>query len=227
MAGQSNMEGRGFLSKMPSLSPKGRVKQWNAAQWVEGHEPVHPGSGGVGPGLAFATKLASLHPNVEMGLIPTAYGGSALEEWAPGLGPSSLYEQMLSKTVQACAAGGELKGLIWYQGESDATTFERASTYASRFQAWMDHTREDLNAPNLPIVFTVLCTNPNLDFFPYWDLLVSQQVGLNLDEYTRRVSAQGLQVRTDDPEQAVHLDTEGQMVLGPMMAVQMDTMMPA
>lgn len=226
MAGQSNMEGRGFLSKMPPLYPKGRVKQWNSGAWVEGAEPVHPGSS-VGPGLSFATKLASLRPNVEMGLIPTAYGGSALEEWGPDLGPGSLYQVMISKTVQACAAGGELKGLIWYQGESDATTYERASTYASRFQAWMDHTRADLNAPNLPIVFTVLCTNPNLEFFPYWDVLVSQQLGLNLDEYTRRVSAQGLQVRTDDPEQAVHLDTEGQIPLGIDYATQMNPMLPA
>lgn len=210
---------------MPTLYPRGRVKKWISGQgWIEGVEPIHP-SAGVGPGLAFATRIASLIPNLEVGLIPTAYGGSLLSEWDRGLGPTSLYELMISKTAQACQEGGELKGIIWYQGESDAMAYDNAVSYRTRFQTWMDNAREDLGMPDLPIVFTVLCSNPNLELFPYWDTVVSQQQELNLDENTRRVSAQGLQVRTDDPDQAVHLDTEGQLVLGPMMAEQMMSML--
>lgn len=55
-----------------------------------------------------------------MGLIPTALGGTNLnDEWQPG---GELYTFMVAQTKAAMAAapGAKLRGMVWFQGESDA-----------------------------------------------------------------------------------------------------------
>lgn len=123
---------------------------------------------GVGPGLPFARRLAEVldHP---IGLIATAHGGTSLRQWDPALksaGTDSLYGAMLERVrlAQAGGKGGTLRGMLWYQGESDAispqlkltaagTSETVAASYERQWLAFVDAVRRDLNAPDLPIIY--------------------------------------------------------------------------
>ena len=57
---------------------------------------------------------------VPIGLVACAHGGTSMEQWNPAKkdeGGKSLYGSMLR---QFQLAGGKVKGVLWYQGESDA-----------------------------------------------------------------------------------------------------------
>ena len=57
---------------------------------------------------------------VPIGLVACAHGGTSMEQWNPSKkeqGGHSLYGSMLRQVKEA---GGKVKGVLWYQGESDA-----------------------------------------------------------------------------------------------------------
>ncbi|MDF3057797.1 MAG: hypothetical protein K0R17_2012 [Rariglobus sp.] len=104
---------------------------------------------GAGPGPAFAQTLhaATGRP---VGLIPCALGGTTLEEWSPSRrseGGHSLYGAMLERVARA---GRPVRGLLWYQGESDAP-YELSLDYGERLAAWISAVRRDLSQPDLPV----------------------------------------------------------------------------
>lgn len=92
---------------------------------------------GFGLGVSFGNAMARATGR-EIALIPTALGGSSLEQWrpsgAPGGGPT-LYRGMIERVARARATANiELAGLLWYQGESDGTV-EAPVSYGARFEA--------------------------------------------------------------------------------------------
>ncbi|OBZ87592.1 hypothetical protein A0J61_04359 [Choanephora cucurbitarum] len=104
---------------------------------------------------AFVNKFGEKHNGVPIGLIPCAQENSSLIDWEavcedPDM---SLYNAMLDKTKKA---GGDITGVLWYQGESDALDSTRAENYGESFQNWMSRLRQDLDQPELPIVFVQL-----------------------------------------------------------------------
>lgn len=105
----------------------------------------------VGPGLPFAWELYRL-TRVPVGLIPCARGGTSLEQWSPAKkdeGGRSLYGAMLRR---ARAAGGRVRGILWYQGESDANR-EASATYLERFLDFVGAARRDLGDPDLCFLY--------------------------------------------------------------------------
>lgn len=122
---------------------------------------------GVGPGLTFGKAMVAATGR-SVGLIPAAHGGSSLVQWAPAFHDpegETLYGAMLNRirrTVDVDRAG-TLKGILWYQGETDALNETDFETYASRFDAWIDDVRRDTGLPNLPIVAVQLGTCFNLE----------------------------------------------------------------
>ena len=115
----------------PKLPPERRG-------WTNGHlarEEARQRTTGVGPGLSFGMAMADALGR-PVGLIPAAHGGTKLAAWSPdrrGEGDRSLYGAMLRRIERA---GGTLRGILWYQGESDANDGE-VSAYAERFDAWI------------------------------------------------------------------------------------------
>lgn len=109
---------------------------------------------GAGLGIAFA-NLYQNGTGRPVGLVSAAHGGTSLQDWnhnRKGEGLDSLYGAMLDR---ARRAGGNLRGILWYQGESDANP-DAAASYADRFDAWVDAARADLGHPDLPIIVTQL-----------------------------------------------------------------------
>lgn len=118
---------------------------------LERRDPLFGGGLGVSFGKAMADALAR-----PIGLIPAAHGGVTLEQFSPAhkaMGTCSLYGAMLERIR---LAGGNLRGILWYQGESDGLDLSPAGTYADRFDAWVHAVRGDTGIEDLPVIVVQL-----------------------------------------------------------------------
>jgi len=151
LIGQSNMAGRGVLSKEPQTPPERILKFSQDHQWVPAVEPLHfdkPSIAGAGLGLSFAETMATADPDVTIGLIPCAVGGTPLSRWEKD---GDLYRQAVERARRALPAG-TLKGILWHQGENDAGTLETAESYAERLGRMIPELRRDLGGEDVPFV---------------------------------------------------------------------------
>ncbi|QDK78409.1 sialate O-acetylesterase [Spirosoma sp. KCTC 42546] len=161
LIGQSNMAGRG-VPEAEDQTTHPRI--WMLAKdqtWVPARDPMHfdkPDVIGVGPGFAFAKRLADAYPDMNIGLIPSAVGGSNIGVWKPGAyyepTKSYPYDDALRRAKKALE-NGQLAGFIWHQGESDSNP-ERAIIYEEKLIELVQRFRNDLNAPNVPFVVGTL-----------------------------------------------------------------------
>lgn len=152
LMGQSNMAGRD-TADMEGQPPDPRILTLDAANhWVVAKDPVHAKTSsiapGVGPSMAFAREMLVSAPAVQIGLVPTAVGGTPLRRWVKG---ADLYEQAVAR-ARAAAKAGVLRGVLWHQGETDARTQADAGTYEARLGQMFKDLRQDLGQPDLPIV---------------------------------------------------------------------------
>ncbi len=153
LIGQSNMVGRGAIEPqdrevIPRVYAVNESLVWQAAV-----DPLHwdNAAAGVGLGRSFARVLAALNPNVNIGLVPAAVGGTSLAEWTPGETPSRLYTEALRR-LSAVRGTGTLRGVLWHQGERDSRDEVSFVDYLPRLGALFERLRRDLNAPDVPIV---------------------------------------------------------------------------
>jgi hypothetical protein len=158
LAGQSNMAGRGPVEALDS-TPHPRVFALKQdGSWAPATEPLHwdkPNIAGVGPGFAFGRAMAERFPDVRIGLIPTAVGGSSIRAWVPGGYHEQTESHPWDDAIQRIQhvremAGGELKGIVWHQGESDSADFH--DEYTAAIDDLIVRFRAALGAPNLPFV---------------------------------------------------------------------------
>lgn len=178
LAGQSNMEGMGALSNVETPSRQVHVFDM-ADRWLVAEEPlhwleesvdsVHSGSEGgatrssaarrrrregAGLGLPFAKEMVA-RTGVPVGLIPCAHGGTSMADWDSELaseGGASLYGSMMRR-INAC--GGQVAGVLWYQGESDANQ-ESARDYERNLRRFVRDLRVGLNERQLPFYYVQL-----------------------------------------------------------------------
>ncbi len=109
---------------------------------------------GSGLGIRFAKEVHKA-TGVPVGLIMCSHGGTSMEQWSPekkDLVGASLYGGLVRR-VSVC--GGRVAGVLWYQGESDASE-EAAPLYKDRMKRFVAALRADLGAPRLPIIFAQL-----------------------------------------------------------------------
>jgi hypothetical protein len=156
LAGQSNMAGRGTVERSDSVAHPRVWMLTKDLRWVPAVDPMHFDKpiAGVGPGRSFGIVMAEADPGVHIGLIPTAVGGSAMAAWLPGAIHAETgaypYDEAITR-VAAALADGELKGILWHQGESDSNP-QAAATYDQNLRALIARFRERLNSPQLPFV---------------------------------------------------------------------------
>ena len=156
LVGQSNMAGRGVVTPADKL-PHPRVLMLNqASEWVPAIDPLHfdKPAAGVGLGRSFASAIADANPGVTIGLIPCAVGGSPIDAWKPGV----FYQPTQShpwddamRRANVALKSGTLKGILWHQGESDATR-ELAPAYAAKIHDLIARFRAELHRPAVPFV---------------------------------------------------------------------------
>lgn len=157
IAGQSNAAGYG---KGPVQDPPEfgihllrHSGKWDLAThpFNESTDTIHAANRelanpGHSPFLAFS-RIVKRHVGYPIGLLQTALGGSPLKAWNPEE-DGALYRNMIDIVR---SAGGDVAGMLWYQGCSDCNPAER-HTYAERFRVFVDRTRAELDKASLPVV---------------------------------------------------------------------------
>lgn len=215
LVGQSNMAGRGDVTPADRV-PHPRVLMWSKdGEWVPAVDPMHFDKpvAGVGLGRSFAIALADADPEVTIGLIPAAVGGSPIDAWTPG----AFYEPTAShpwddalRRARTALEDGTLDGILWHQGESDATP-GLAPAYAAKLHDLIARWRTELRAPDVPFVAGQL---GHFDGHP-WDAFRAQVDRAHRElpgavAHTAFVSSDGLTHRGD----GVHFDAESYRELG-------------
>ncbi len=240
LAGQSNMQGVGLLDSDELEKPSRLVRSYSMAeQWERAEEPLHwlldsPDSchweckpaqrakmaaqarrtriAGAGLGLTFGKEIVK-RAGIPVGLIPCAHGGTSMAQWSPELkdkGGKSLYGSMLRRIE---AVGGEVKGVLWYQGESDAN--DKCLIFEKKFEAFIRSLRADLGAPQLPFYFAQLgCyVGPGADSSA-WNTVREMQ-----RKCAEKMSQGGMVAAVDLPlDDLIHISTDGLKRLGKRMA---------
>jgi hypothetical protein len=215
LIGQSNMAGRGKVDA-GSEPHDARIWMMNAQdEWVEARDPLHfdkPGIAGVGPGLAFAQKWLELNPKTNLGLIPCAVGGSGIDDWQVGAQHAQTgiypYDAML-KRVKEAQKQGEIKAILWHQGESDSSPAKN-EVYEAKLTEFFERLRKDIHAPRTPIILGTLGDffvgkNPNAALIN--EIIVNYPKS---HRHVYAVSAQGMVHKGD----TTHFDTQSARELG-------------
>jgi len=204
LAGQSNMEGFGDLTEVQPSNGKVRIfdmlDRWGIAEEPLHLLPgavdrVHwrkAGSGeaqrlegqalvdwmtkrkkGAGLGLPFAAEMVR-KTGIPIGLVPCAHGGTSMDQWNPDLrdrGGDSLYGATLRRVR---LLGGKVKGVLWYQGESDANP-KALPEFAGKFQRLITAFREDLGLKDLPFYYVQIGRHVNASNSFEWNALQDLQ----------------------------------------------------
>jgi hypothetical protein len=157
LVGQSNMAGRGKVEDSDRVV---HPRVWTLSksdEWVPAIDPLHfdkPAAVGVGLGRTFGLEIADAAPDASIGLIPCAVGGSPIDAWTPGTHypptNSHPWDDAIRRARRALR-DGTLKGILWHQGESDATP-ELAPSYAAKLDDLIARLRKELDAPDVPFI---------------------------------------------------------------------------
>lgn len=140
LVGQSNMAGRGVLTDSNRVNADRVFKLDAKGEWQRAEEPIHFDKKSAGAGLAasFARTMADKNKDVKIGLIPCAVGGTRIDRWVEG---GDLWLNAV-KRAKIALKSGKLKGVLWHQGESDAT-LERAPKWGAKFESMIKSFRRE------------------------------------------------------------------------------------
>lgn len=232
LAGQSNMEGHGDLidvqPPVPQVHTFDMADRWlvaeeplhtlvNAADRVhwrlnENKEPeiwsgerldkyLSDRKKGAGLSLPFAEEMFA-RTGVPVGLVPCAHGGTSMDQWSPELKDregDSLYGSMLRRFH---AVGGNVRGVLWYQGESDANT-KAAPQFLNKFENFVKSVRADFNRPDLPFYYVQIGRHIDGRNIAEWNAVQEAQLKAETDlPHVRMVVS--VDSTLDDP---IHLST--------------------
>ncbi|MBE5782842.1 MAG: sialate O-acetylesterase [Clostridiales bacterium] len=148
LIGQSNMGGRGKPEEVePIRNPQ--LKVMRNGRWQGMYVPVNPDRSfsGINLSESFADAYSKNHPDVEVGLIPCADGGTMMEQWMPG---TLLYDHAVYMSRLALRTS-TIVGVLWHQGESDCRP-PRYEQYEKRLALMLESLRKDLDLHDVPFI---------------------------------------------------------------------------
>ena len=215
LAGQSNMAGRGIMDEESQVAHPRILALNKSGEWVPAVAPIHFDKtvAGVGLGKSFAVALAEANPEVTIGLIPAACGGSPISTWEPGgyhtQTQSHPYDDALARARHAQKVG-HLKGILWHQGESDCRP-GRAELYESKLRELVFRFRHDLGISDLPMVIGQLSKFANKPWSPEKTMVdAAHRSVANTLPSIAFVDSEGLSPNEDQ----VHFDTRSLRLFG-------------
>ncbi len=213
LAGQSNMAGRGVVEAQDTLIDP-RIFSINAqGEVIFAKEPLHfyePNLVGLDCGLSFGKALLPYIPKkVSILILPTAVGGSSIGQW---LGDSIHRKVKLwSNFLEKVAIGkkyGQIKGILWHQGESDAND-KNSPLYPENLARLLQNFRTAVGNPQLPVLMGELgAYSQNPEQWKKINQLIWAHAAKDL--FTSVISTQDLQHKGDK----IHFDSAGQRVIG-------------
>jgi len=240
LGGQSNMQGVGLLSERLRAIPQVRAFYMDD-RWGPAEDPIHnlhaavdqvhvdlaggvrpapPTVTGVGPGVAFGQGMFRA-TGVPQGLIACAHGGTSMAQWDPKLnrlGGCSLYGAMLRRFRKN---GSRVAGMVWYQGESDATP-EAAPLYTQRMKALVRAMRRHFGDRRLPVVVVQVSRVVSWPWSAeHWNSIQDQQQRLG-EVVDNLATVPAIDLSLDD---SVHIGGRDQHRLGHRLARAMQVLL--
>lgn len=157
LVGQSNMAGRGKVTPDDQVENPKVLMLNQQGKWVPAVDPMHfdkPKMVGVGLGRTFGLEVSKTSPDITIGLIPCAVGGSPIKSWEPGAWDaptkSHPYDDAMKRAHQALQAG-KLVGILWHQGESDSGP-GKSEIYEQKLRELIARFRKELDAEDVPFI---------------------------------------------------------------------------
>ena len=162
MIGQSNCAGRGFM--LPSdttdilpgvwlLNAEGRPEPAKAPFNRYSNIRKDISMQMIGPAVGFAPMIRD-KTGRNILIIQNAKGGSGLWEWQNEDDPAAItfLDSTLMRAVPALKYG-ELKGIVWHQGETDTSNGSAGDIYVSRFSKMIARLREAMGVgTEVPVI---------------------------------------------------------------------------
>ena len=240
LAGQSNMEGVGWLTEEdrrfvsdPAVRNFAMDDHWCEARhrlhrpWLAVDKvhteviPCNPGNDpenrGVGPGLSFAQAMKEV-TGVPQGLLCCAHGGTTLEQWDPEKqelgGDKSLFAAMVRRFR---VNGSHVKGIFWYQGCSEAMSHKANTFTESTVRLFCEMRKVLRQIPIVQVQIANVTVAHQNDWNWDWSFVREQQRRLaERVPMLDTISATGM-----DKDDAVHLSSAEQQRLGKTAAESM------
>ncbi|MEM7247835.1 MAG: sialate O-acetylesterase [Acidobacteriota bacterium] len=177
-------------------------------EWVD---PQHS------PMLRFAKDLRAA-VGVPIGVVPATLGGSNLHfQWQRDMGEPDHRATLYGSLLHRARLHGGLppRGLIWFQGESDAWDGRTREQYETDFERLLSQLRSDLDSPELPVVAAQLGTENSADAL-WLGVQEAQRRVVARDPFTALITTVD-QTRHD----SVHFDNAGYKTIGSRFAQAM------
>jgi hypothetical protein len=227
LIGQSNMSGRGDFLQIGTINNSDKIYVYgNDGVWRQGVDrPVDDNlnqadkvsndgkDAGLDSSYFFAAAMLEFYPvGDEVGLIPCAKGGLEINRFRKLYVKESMYTNCIKRAFEA----GNIKGILFWQGEADAYSRANANLWTERFTRLISDIRQDLEG-NVPVVFAQL-NNLNPTNYPHWSFIRSEQAriyaGLNK---IRMIDTSAIEFQADK----VHATAQGYKDAGEMFASEM------
>jgi hypothetical protein len=199
LMGQSNMTSSNNLYEAIQIEDD-RLFMMRNYGWVKMKEPIHTGSSlyGAGIGATFGKAFVETF-DVNLGLIPTAKGGTTLQDWRVG---GELYSNAVAM-AKAAQETSEICAILWHQGEGD----QYNTNYAALLQVIFDALIEELGLdPDKIVIITGELFGTRSDAYHMPQLI---ELGKHYKNYGIALS-DGLTVR----DVTTHFDAPSMRVFG-------------
>lgn len=221
LIGQSNMAGRGVLEAQDTIAPDRVLTLSKDLEWVPAQDPIHfdKSIAGTGLGRSFGIEMAKTDKDAVIGLIPCAVGGTPINAWAPGaFDPNTRthpWDDMV-KRVQFARQYGEIKGILWHQGEGDCTP-EECIVYEQKLTSLIERLRQLTGDPRTPFVcgelgrfFIAGHREKGAEYGPADQVVKALENVSRHDRFAAFVSSEGLTDKGD----STHFDSKSLRELG-------------
>ena len=152
LIGQSNMSGRAPFTEEESEIIQRCYLLNGTDEWEPAKNPLNRYSTirkdlsmqKLNPGYTFAKTMLEKDKDIAIGLVVNALGGSNIVDWA---NECDYYKEALRRT-EIAAKIGDLRGVLWHQGEANAED----ACYLDKLISLVENLRNDLGIPNLPFI---------------------------------------------------------------------------
>lgn len=104
----------------------------------------------------FVMQLRAKHPNVPIGIIQTAWGGTPIRRHVQG---GDIYANHI-----APLKGFHVAGVLWYQGCDDANNYGTALQYELQMTTLINQYRNVFGRKDLPFLYVQLARWPNYQY---------------------------------------------------------------
>lgn len=219
--GQSNMAGRGYLTE-EYMGPVDSVYLLTSTGDIEvASNPMNKYSSirkdmsvqRMSPSYSFAKKIRD-EAGVAVGIMQNARGATTINQWAKG-SAEGYYEEAVRRALQM-KRFGEIKGIIWHQGEGDSGA--GVTEYPTKLRALVDNLRADLNLPDLYFIAGELASwrSGGTGSTAFNNMIQTISSFVPNSDYISSVGTTPL-IDVSDP----HFDQESNIILGERYAIKM------